>query len=335
MWLTRIAAAHITSSDGRRPFTEAEEEAVLEVVRAKRVWPAFKGTTSSIGIKGFRSYGYHEKLRYKLSEVSNGGGGAPQQQQQQQQQRQARAQLAQPAAKRQELVEAAAQHDLNYVQQQQRQQQQPPPPGYSAQFSPPWSLWPPPYYMQQSVHGLLQPPTLAPASPFAADLLPADADASALVSDEQWLVYIIFPTMVRMAFAQSSAPPEPGVNEAWAALTRFEERHAGHAIVAVNPMASAVETLLLAQNAASIDVLGEVAQNVNGAFRRLIPHTDFVNFAKHMLYCLRTARDCDVEFACRVRVATPGSPNQGDGVLLRLVMAYDSTVGVLLVSGAV
>jgi len=327
-----FAAAHITSSDGRRPFTEAEEDAVLEVVRAKRVWPAFKGTASSIGIKGFRSYGYHEKLRYKLNDASNAGAAPPppQQQQQPQQRRQARGQAAQPPAKRLELAEAPAQREVSYAQPPQPPA---PPPGYSAQYSPPWAMWPPPYYLQQHVHGLLQTPALAPASsPFPADLFPADADAHALASDEQWLVSIVFPAMVRMAYAPSGAPPEPGVNEAWAALSRFEERHAGHAIVAVNPMAKAVETLLLAQNAASVDVLGEVAQNVHGAFRPLIPHTDFVSFAKHMLYCLRTARDRDVELACRVRVVTP---NHGDGVLLRLVMAYDSTAGVLLISGAV
>ena len=36
---------------------------MLQVVREKRVWAAFAGTTSTIGSKGFRALGHHEKLR--------------------------------------------------------------------------------------------------------------------------------------------------------------------------------------------------------------------------------------------------------------------------------
>jgi len=53
----------LTGSDGRQPFTPEEEAAILTVLRIKRVWPAFAGSGLSIGCKGFRSCGYHEKAR--------------------------------------------------------------------------------------------------------------------------------------------------------------------------------------------------------------------------------------------------------------------------------
>ena len=37
----RILTAYVTGSDGRKPFTLEEERAVLQVMREKRVWPAF------------------------------------------------------------------------------------------------------------------------------------------------------------------------------------------------------------------------------------------------------------------------------------------------------
>jgi hypothetical protein len=58
----RCLTAHLTKSDGRKPFDAAEEKAVLRVVRQKRTWPAFQGTTHRIGQKGFRALGFHERL---------------------------------------------------------------------------------------------------------------------------------------------------------------------------------------------------------------------------------------------------------------------------------
>ena len=42
-------------------FEPDEEAAVLLVLREKRQWPAFEGTDASIGSKGFRSMGHHER----------------------------------------------------------------------------------------------------------------------------------------------------------------------------------------------------------------------------------------------------------------------------------
>jgi hypothetical protein len=58
----RSLTAHLTKSDGRRPFTAEEEAAVLLVVRQKKVWPAFEGTSITVGVHGFRATGFHEQI---------------------------------------------------------------------------------------------------------------------------------------------------------------------------------------------------------------------------------------------------------------------------------
>jgi hypothetical protein len=62
----RILTCHITGSDGRQPFSPAEEDAILRILRQKRIWPAFSGTNSNIGHRGFRTLGYHEKKQQKI-----------------------------------------------------------------------------------------------------------------------------------------------------------------------------------------------------------------------------------------------------------------------------
>jgi len=56
-------SGHITSLDGRTPFTAEEEVAVLQIVRRKVQWPCFEGTNIICGRKGFRSQGFHERIR--------------------------------------------------------------------------------------------------------------------------------------------------------------------------------------------------------------------------------------------------------------------------------
>jgi len=52
----RILTSCVTGTDGRTPFTPAEEAAVLVQIRQQRVWPAFTDSPLTVGIKGFRSY---------------------------------------------------------------------------------------------------------------------------------------------------------------------------------------------------------------------------------------------------------------------------------------
>jgi len=62
----RALTAHVTGSDGRQPFTQQEEEAILSLIRNRVPWPAFQGLDSNLsklGSKGFRPLGYHEKRK--------------------------------------------------------------------------------------------------------------------------------------------------------------------------------------------------------------------------------------------------------------------------------
>lgn len=68
----RVLTAHACGVDGRRPFPEHVEASLLKVLRRKEVWDCFKGTGVSIGIRGFRNVGYHEKLRTEEQAMKNG-----------------------------------------------------------------------------------------------------------------------------------------------------------------------------------------------------------------------------------------------------------------------
>ena len=80
----RSLTAHLTGSDGRVPFTEQEEQAILRVVRSNKPWPAFQdcdpqSAISKLGTKGFRPLGYHEKLRAMSSSSEALVNGSPSQ----------------------------------------------------------------------------------------------------------------------------------------------------------------------------------------------------------------------------------------------------------------
>jgi len=73
----RCLTAHLTGSDGRQPFQPDEEEAILGVVRLKCKWPAFVGTDLTIGLKGFRAHGFHEKIASGVSPRSAAAMSVP------------------------------------------------------------------------------------------------------------------------------------------------------------------------------------------------------------------------------------------------------------------
>lgn len=59
----RVLTAHVAALDGRKPFPESIEKKLLILLRKKNVWPCFKDFPSvTIGIRGFRNLGYHEKI---------------------------------------------------------------------------------------------------------------------------------------------------------------------------------------------------------------------------------------------------------------------------------
>jgi len=61
----RAVTATCRGSDGRKPFPEVVEEALLKELRKKKAWACFADTNVQIGKKGFPSMGYHEKLKSK------------------------------------------------------------------------------------------------------------------------------------------------------------------------------------------------------------------------------------------------------------------------------
>jgi hypothetical protein len=57
----RALSGHITGVDGRVPFDQEEEEAILRAVRRKARWECFKHCDIKFGESGFRTKGFHEK----------------------------------------------------------------------------------------------------------------------------------------------------------------------------------------------------------------------------------------------------------------------------------
>lgn len=57
----KALTGHVRGDNGLHPFTPAVEEAVLKVLRRKKIWTCFKGTKLTIGIRGFNTLGFWEK----------------------------------------------------------------------------------------------------------------------------------------------------------------------------------------------------------------------------------------------------------------------------------
>lgn len=78
----RSLSSHVTSLDGRVPFTEAEEVAVLREVRKRRVWACFEHSDKKVGMRGFASIGFHEKRRLGVGGATGMGQATESQPQQ-------------------------------------------------------------------------------------------------------------------------------------------------------------------------------------------------------------------------------------------------------------
>lgn len=57
----RVLTAHVCGLDGRKPFPKPVEDSLLPLLRKKETWPCFHDTEITIGVRGFRKQGFHEK----------------------------------------------------------------------------------------------------------------------------------------------------------------------------------------------------------------------------------------------------------------------------------
>mmetsp|Transcript_19806 Transcript_19806/g.25314 ORF Transcript_19806/g.25314 Transcript_19806/m.25314 type:complete len:556 (-) Transcript_19806:449-2116(-) len=68
----RALISHLTGSDGRKPFPCEIEANILKLVRRKQIWDCFKGSkTCNIGMNGFKSVGWHEKLAIRATKTTD------------------------------------------------------------------------------------------------------------------------------------------------------------------------------------------------------------------------------------------------------------------------
>eukprot|EP00924_Labyrinthula_sp_SR-Ha-C_P005473 snap_masked-scaffold_1-processed-gene-32.1-mRNA-1 protein AED:1.00 eAED:1.00 QI:0/-1/0/0/-1/1/1/0/320 len=76
----RALTAHCRGVDGRRPFAPEVEENLLKELRKKKQWRCFENLPNcgSIGVQGFPSLGYHERLAQQkpLQQGSKASNGA-------------------------------------------------------------------------------------------------------------------------------------------------------------------------------------------------------------------------------------------------------------------
>jgi len=117
----------------------------------------------------------------------------------------------------------------------------------------------------------------------------------------------------------------PSIVDALTAISKFESRHEKFAVIALNLGTTKFDELYFAQNSLSVPFLGIVAKNLpSAAYRALIPESEVLHFIRHMFVCTRIAPGQDFVFSCKVNLLW--------GVcLLRLVMCYEN--GVLVVGG--
>jgi len=66
----RAITAHIRGTNGRKPFAEEQERAVLKILRKRRRWNCFD-TEQTIGKLGYQKLGYHEEKKLRMNSKSN------------------------------------------------------------------------------------------------------------------------------------------------------------------------------------------------------------------------------------------------------------------------
>ena len=339
------STAHLTGSDGRRPFSKAEEEAILLVLREKRVWPAFEGTSLSIGTKGFRSHGWNEKREAEQAEAAahaavaaaSGAGG------QRALHSQRPSKLTKTTSSSSSSVAAAAaaaavvatttSPGLVPMQQQPAGSYAPwLTQGSAAAYAfPPWlSLPPAPQLAFTPVTSLAaapynnnNPASGSPSPPLANGPLPSVfSDSAALeVSDDALIVHAVLPSLLCICFPDE-APLPPTTESALNCLAAFEARHPGIPAVAVNLAAPSINDVIIAQNAVSVRHVGIVSRLMSGTYRHLVPQTHVVALAKQVIVSTSVEGRESTLPLCAVRLVDGES-------LVNLIVAVDGAVVVI------
>ena len=63
----RAIVWHYKAAWGRKPFPRDVEKELLKLLRKRAIWPCFQETKQRIGIGGFRSLGFWERLELKAN----------------------------------------------------------------------------------------------------------------------------------------------------------------------------------------------------------------------------------------------------------------------------
>jgi len=258
---TRVRASSLTGSDGRQPFTPEEEAAILAVLRVKRVWPAFAGTNVSIGCKGFRSSGFHEKARMPPSSISTAAkADGP------------------PAKKRKRAKQTFARLD----------RESPPSSPSKAVASTPASVRPstPGTADLGMLDDILELFSSPPVLRRALAPEPSVPDAKVLEDESDAAFKVGLKSLLvgnNLEPVAASPSPDTVRNAAKDAVAELDGPN--RAVLIVNANATGFDSLFVAQNARSVGLVGAIAGNVGGHYRPIVSHAQLLAVLRHARFC--------------------------------------------------
>jgi len=306
----RCVTAHITASDGRQAFTLEEERAILRVIRQKAVWPAFQDTSVTIGHKGFRVLGFHERGYIAETESHSDNETLP------------------PSASSSVVSDfqspALWQHHLKglvnadaftgTISPQFQSMLMP------ANSSPPIGLSLPPSSHNMFILGQWPPNIIT--EEIVPDVQVQNCDSLLQIA---FLQFVCGKNIQTSLFETMGPLKPPTLFDAVNALSSFETQFNNFCGLALDLTAIGKDEFILAQTQASVRYIGPVARSQpNASYRRLVPDSHLINLARHALYCTRFAPGQVVTFSCKV-ILLPGE------ALLKLMMCFLN--GVLVIGG--
>ena len=306
----RCLTAHITASDGRQSFSPEEERAILRVIREKKVWPAFQGTNITIGGKGFRALGYHERGYIAETQSSSDNQTLP------------------PSASSSVVngcpSPALWQPHLEVLGNAAD-------PFITQTISPQFPTLMTHYIL--SPIGLSLPPSSS--NMFTFGQWPSCVITEEIIPDTQvqncdsllqslFLQFVCGGGDIQMIGFHAMGPlKSPTLFDAISALSSLEAKFNNFCGLALDLTAIGRDDFVMAQNQASVGYIGPVARNQpNASYRRLVPDSHLINLARHALYCTRFAPSQVVTFSCKVNLL-PGE------ALLKLMICFLNGVVVI------